>query len=719
MANSTVRRSVSRDRRIGQQKIQPLPLVTRRIAAWTVEVSMVVISAVVPFSAGMYIKENAQGTQVALNPVLAATAETITKTLSLPVTRSDRQVPPLTNFLWSAVLVVPVSLTVWQIYLMAKTGSTLPKRWFGVRVVTAKGTVPGLRRVLLREAIGTWGVPLTLAYIIWLGSAFPNLGILIGLSGLMVLAEGISARFNRQRRCWHDQLAGTYVVSANRTFAPFAAPPNLGMRSLKPLDSSHQLDSSVYYPNVRFVMPPTQRRSWWKWMRQHPSLTLLLVSLSSMAAVLATLVGTQIYIQTQKNYRESQQYKSQQFIALLQKLDADATTLDERQKAVLALGTLDNPQSLQLLVDLLGQETKPELIDAIQQAVASTGPRALPYLQTLNKSVANQLETQRYTATPSELSVLNQRLQATQKAIANVLTIYSGKLQTVDLNRINLGQIQNDPGFSLVLDEIDFAGIDLRAANLNQASLQHSRWRNQGDDGQWDTFDDAIADLSKAQLQAVNLTNADLSRVPLNRANLIRANLNQANLAGASLTEANLSSTQLVGANLQAATLTNASLTGADLGEAVLDRANLYAARLGRVNALGTQLKSANLSHSNWQGADLSRADLSNANLRQTDFSNTKLNGANFRNAQLQDSNLRGADLTLADLRGADLTGVDMQGAILFASKSNQPNPFIATLPTEAQSALVEGVDFAKAKNLDAKQLAHICNQGGIHPRCP
>jgi len=36
----------------------------------------------------------------------------------------------------------------------------------------------------------------------------------------MVLGEGMSARFHRQRRCLHD-LAGTYVVNANRTSVPY------------------------------------------------------------------------------------------------------------------------------------------------------------------------------------------------------------------------------------------------------------------------------------------------------------------------------------------------------------------------------------------------------------------------------------------------------------------------------------------------------------------
>lgn len=734
MANTTVRRSISRDRRIGQQKLQPLPLVTRRFAAWTIEVSLIAISGLVPFSIGTYVKSNLAGELVPLNPVLAVTQEAIAITLARPAEQSDvfskgevlRRVPPLTNMLWSVALIAPIGVTFWQLYLMAKTGSTLPKRWFGVRVVTASGTVPGIRRVLLREGIGCWGLPLSIAYLLWyFSSGFPSISVLVGLSGLMVFGEGTSARFSRQRRCFHDRLVGTYVVDANRTFRPFAARSSASVsQTLMQPNKSYppQIDSSTYYANTKLVIPAAtkQRRSCWKWMRQHPSVTLLLVSLSSMATVLATLVGTQIYIQTQKNHREFQQYKSEQFIALLKQLNADPTKLDERQKAVLAMGTLDNPQSLQLLVDLLGQESTTELINSIQQALASTGPKALPYLHTLNQSLSNEINSRRYTSTPQELELLEERLLATQKAIANILSIYSGKLNDVDLGRSNLGQTLNDAGaFNLVLDETDLSGIELKAANLNHASLHNSIWQGLGKDGRADTFDDAIANLSDAQMQEVNLTSANLSRVPMNRTDLSRATLSQANLAGASLNGANLSSAQLIGANLRAVALANASLTGADLGEAILDGANLYAARLGRVNALGTSLQSANLTKSDWQGADLSKSDLSRANLRNADFSSTKLTGANFSNAQLQNATLRDADLKQADLRGANLTGTDFQGASLFTSKPNQPNPFIETLSEASRSTIVEGVDFAKAKNLDAKQLAYICNQGGLHPRCP
>ena len=723
MATPSVRRSINRDRSSVKERFQPLPLVTRRFAAWAVEVSLVISSAGVPFGIGMYAQSQPAGEQVPLNPVLAVVEKAIARTLALPVGVSNRNVAPLTNLFWSAALVAPFVLTSWQLYLLAKTGSTLPKRWYGVRVLTAAGKPPGMPRILLREGVGCWGLPLSIAYLLWLYSgAFPNLGILAGLSGLLVLGEGITARFERQRRCLHDRLAGTYVVDANRTFAG-----RLNRKAgEKPVsrETSYQwteADEDAAIATIVLTPEPNRRRSLWREMRQHPHLTLMLVALFSMAAVLGTLVGTQVYIQTQANQRQLEQHRSDQFLALLKQLNPNSrATLDERREAILALGTQNNPQALQLLVDFLGQETGPTLLDAIQQALASTGPEALPYLQRLNQYLWKDLEFLRYTSTPQERVFRAKRLQATQRAIATIVMIYSGKVHAVDLSRTDLGQTVTDSApFTLVLDKVNLSGIQLRAANLNNASFRGSRFRGMGKDGRWDTFDDWIADLSDAQMKAADLTGANLSRVLLNRTNLLRATLNQADLSHALLSSANLSSTQMVGANLREAVLTNASLTGADLGEAILTGANLYAARLGRVSALGTKLQFANLIQSDWQGADLSGADLSGANLRNADFRATRLTGANFRKAQLQNANLRNADLSLADWRGANLEGADLQGATFVSSNADKGNQFIQMPPSDSPSALVEGVDFSKAKNLDAKQLAYICTEGGRHPRCP
>ena len=647
MTSPTVKKSINHNRRSGQERFHLQPLVTRRFAAWLLEVTLIATSGLVPLALGIYVGSHPVGEQVPLNPVLVVTEKVITKTLALP-SSDNRKVPPLTNFFWSVALVAPILLSSWQLYLLATTGSTLPKRWFNVRVVTATGKL-GMSRVLLREGIGSWGLPLLIAYLLWLYSGAFSFSLLVELSLLTVLGEGMSARFHRQRRCLHDLLAGTYVVDANRTNA------------MGSLSDQGRSQPRWDYRSITSLPPRRkQQHGLWKWMRQHPNLTLLLVALSSMAAVLGTLIGTQVYIQTQANQRTLAQNKSKQFLTLMRQLNPGASTsLEEKQRAIIALGTLNDPQALQLLVALLGQETVSGLLDAIQQALVSTGPRTLPYLQRLNQSFSSDLDPLRYTRTPQEQVLRTKRLQVTQLAIAKVLMTYSGEVHSVDLSRTDLSQTSTDSAtFNLALNKIDLSGIQLRGANLNKASFRSSRLRSAGVDGRWNTTDDWIADLSDAQLKEADLTDANLSRILMNRTNLIRATLNGADLSGASLSGANLSSTQLVGANLRDAVLANASLTGADLGEANLSRANLYAARLGRVSALGTQLQLANLSKSDWRGADLSRADLSRANLRNADFSTT-------------------------------------------------------------QSALVEGVDFTKVKNLNPQQLAYICTQGGRHPRCP
>jgi hypothetical protein len=84
-----------------------------------------------------------------------------------------------------------------------------------------------------------------------------------------------------------------------------------------------------------------------------PNITLLIVALSSMATVLGTLIGTQLYIQTQINHREQERHNREQFLALVRQLSPNsASTLEERQRAILAMGMLKNTQAFQLLVDL-------------------------------------------------------------------------------------------------------------------------------------------------------------------------------------------------------------------------------------------------------------------------------------------------------------------------------------------------------------------------------
>ena len=741
MASPSIKRSKSQE--VGQsfplRLHLALPLVSRRCAAVLIEVSLVAASALVPYSIGLYAKDHSTAQPVPLNPVLASTEEAIAKTLAYPLRElQTRQVAPLTNLFWCGALVMPVVVASWQLYRLGKTGKTTAKDWLGVQVVTAYGTAPGLLRVVWREGVGRWGLPVGTAYLLWrYTGAFPDIGILLGLAGLMLLAESASALFNSRRRTLHDRMAGTYVVEASRVpphTEPFHSRRTPGREQFVTLEvengwqspsedtaTSHRHDRTVTTIVLTSQQPNRRSLNLWLWMRRHPGLTLLIIAFAGMASVLGTFVGTQIYIQSQANRREFKQQDNEVFLALVKQLSSTSpTAVEERRGALLALARLDDSRAVPLLVDMLGQEKTPTLIDAIQQALVSTGPESLPALRRLNQSLQNDQETLRRRGAAKELQVVALRQRATSRAIAKILTVYAGQTHNADLSRTNLGQVNSGAAqFTLVLDNLDLSGINFRSAILSNASLRNSRFYGAGEDQRLGTFDDSLADLSGADLKEADLTGVNLSNVLMNRTNFVRATLNQANLSNSHLEGANLSSTQLIGADLQQAMLENASLTGANLGQAKLGLSNLHGARLGQANAMGGDFSYADLSQSNWQGADLSRANLSNANLREADLSATKLVEANLSDAQLQNANLRNSNLSATNLQGANLIGADFLGATFAAATPGQSNQFLEKPPVAASAARVKGVNFAKAKNLDAKQIKFICTHGGQHPQCP
>ena len=716
-----------------------LPLVMRRCAAVVLEVSLVGASALLPYTIGWYAKNQSQVDRVPLNPVVASTEDAIAKTLAYPRARLNREVAPLTNLFWCIALVMPIGVVSWQVYLLAKTGQTTPKRWLGVRVVSAYGTPPGLIRALWREAVGHWGWPVGTAYLLWrYTGAFPDFGILLGLAGVMLLAESASALFHPRYRTLHDRLAGTYVLKANRPLPSYSEPfedwsvvGNNPSVTLEVENGWHSPDNGSGNGNgngktvttivLTSQAPPPRSPSLWLWMRRHPGLTLVMVSFAGMTSVLGTFVGTQVYIQSQTNQRQFKQQNDEVFLALVKQLSStSATATEERQGAILALARQDDTRALPFLVDLLGQEKTPSLIDAIQQALVSKGPEALPVLRHLNQSLQNDQQTLARRGTPREQQLIAWRQRATNRAIAKILTIYGSQLHNADLSRTDLSQTGSGLApFVLVLDHLDLSGINFRSANLAGASFQHSRFYGAGEDERWGTYDDWIADLSGAELKEADFTGAILNHVVMNRSNFIRASLNHANLSDSYLIDANLSSAQLISADLSRAVLENASLTGADLGEAKLTLVNLHGASLGQVRAVGAEFAFADLTQSNWQGANLSGANFSNAKLRDADLSFTKLVRANFTNAQLQNAKLRNTDLSLADLRGANLAGTDFRGAIFTVATPIESTEFIKKPPTATSGTRVQGVNFTHAKHLDAEQLDYICTNGGYHPECP
>ncbi|MGF1490959.1 MAG: pentapeptide repeat-containing protein [Microcoleaceae cyanobacterium] len=598
----------------------------------------------------------------------------------------------------------------WQLYRLSATGQTSPKRWFGVQVVNRYQVPPSLLQAFYRESVGRWGVPMGLAYIIWRSSgAFPNLLLLTGLAGVAILVDGLlGKRF--KGRTGHDLLARTSVREAGVKFLanPFTSYDLAG--------ESEAARSLVFTPRRRNF--PVDL---WAWMRQHPGMTLVGVSCASMAAVLGTFAATQIYIQNQANRREFKQQDNEVFLALVSKLSPDAQ-VDPAQKrgAILALGTLEDPRAIPLLVDLLAQETNPAMLDVTHQALVSAGPAALPYLRQLNHALRNELDSMEFGANAKTKQLTAKRQQATQRAIAKLLTINSGEIHNVDLSRMDLNQTAQGPAqFTLVLNNTDLSGLNFRSSQFKQADLSNSSFYSAGDDERYGTFDDWVADLSGADLTEVDLTGAFLSQVYLQRTNLLRAILNKADLSKADLIGAILSSAELIGANLEGAELEGAKLTGADLTNAQLSKADLDEARMMKVKGQGAEFIDSRLQQVGFQDADLSGADFQGADLRETDLSFAKLTGANFKNAKLQNASLQNADLSLANLEGANLNGTDFNGAKFVAAQpEGSDNQFIENIETANPSNRFKRVNFARAKNLSQNQILYICNQGGYHPDC-
>ena len=700
-----------------------VPLVLRRFTAWTLEVSFVAISALAPYHVGSVINQAYDGQPVPLNPMLSAAEETIARTLAIPVGDRHYAVAPLTNLFWSLALLAPLVVAGSQLYQLGKTGQTSPKRWLKLQVVTATGEPPGLAAVFMREGVGRWGIPLGLAYLIWRYSgAFPGLGILTSLSGLFLLGENLTVRYHRQRRGFHDRLAGTYVIDLARL--PREASATYPYRPMPMRLETTQVFAEENGAVTAIILTPKSRwggQGLWLWMRRNPGVTLMTVSLASLGLLLGTFVGTQVYVQGQANWRETRAQDDRLFIALVDKLTPPSNNpVEERRAAILTLGTIQDSRAIPLLVDLLAQENEPVLIEALQQALVTTGPDALAYLRRLNQSLRNDIESWSFGNNPQEKTTALLRRRATQRAIAKILTIYSGKLDGIELSRVDLGQAKDQPApFTLVLDQADLGGVELRGAVLSGASLRGARFNSAGPDSRMGTYDDWIADLSGTEFKEADLTDAVLHDVPLLRTSFVRATLDRANLNGARMTGANLSSARLIKTSLQRTALENASFTGADLADADLSHANLRAARLGQASAIGANFQSANLVRSDWQGADLSKANFQNADLKEANFSETRLAGTDFRGAQLQNASFRGVNLSSVNLRGANIANADFQGAIFAPpAQADSADDFIALAPEVDPTSLLRGVNFNAAKNLDERQIRYICAQGGIHEQC-
>ncbi len=701
----------------GKVKVNPVKLFPRRLAAATVELALMAVSALVPVGIGWHGTKYLNVQAVPLNPALVTLESAIARSLALPSTCTPprgrsctRLVPPLVNFLWTIGPIAALIVSIWQLYLLGLTGQTLPKRWLRLQVVTDSGEAPGFGRALVREGVGRWGIPLTSAYLIWLVTgAVPDLAILGVTIALMVAFDGLWSYFDPKYRTLHDRLAGTWVRSSRHSISG----PSRKMNSSNSKQVGIQLEGTA--PIELIAESNRASAQGWDSIRLPGRGKKALAVAVGLAAILGTFVTTQIYIQSQENARNQAAREQEKFLTWVRQLAPN-----ERQGAILGLASLDNPEAqFQILADMLALETDPAQINVLQQALVSSGGRSLPYLQKLNQATRTELDSLRYSTNQEELEGVHLRLQATQRAIAKLLQLYSTQFGPLDLSRTHLGQITTETApFTLVLEKTDLSGIRFRGAILSHGSFKGSQFSSPGGDRRFGTGDDQKADFTASVVTDADFTGAFLSHVILAYSNLSRTKLDRANLSNAQLTGANLSSTQATGADFQGADLTNATLVGAHLGEANLTEILALGARFPRVVATGANLAKANLTRSDWQGADLSRANFTQSNLQNANLSEAKLAGANLSSALLQDANFQQADLTSVNFQGANVQGADFQDAVFFKPLTQSGDRLVQSPEASTSPGFLRGVDFTEAQNLDNKQIVYICDQGGIYPLC-
>ncbi len=191
------------------------------------------------------------------------------------------------------------------------------------------------------------------------------------------------------------------------------------------------------------------------------------------------------------------------------------------------------------------------------------------------------------------------------------------------------------------LRALDLTGLDFRQAILVGADLREGK-------------------LSGVNCFACDLTDAKLNRADLRKANLDGSTLRRADMRGANLQNASLFATIIEQAQLDSANLSGARIIGY-LRKATLRGASLVGGDIGA--DMGNQ--SMGVMRANFSGADLSGADLTNANLFKADFSYATLHNAKLTGADLRNSELIGTDLTGADLTDAKLDLANVSGTIL------------------------------------------------------
>jgi uncharacterized protein YjbI with pentapeptide repeats/uncharacterized RDD family membrane protein YckC len=690
-----------------QPFVHGVPTVGRRLLAWGLELTIVVASVGVPVALGGYVNSRAENPQQQLSPVLAIAQQQTGRLLGLPRRSLPERITPLTQLLWSGALGLPLVLGAAHLYGLSRRGTSGPKRWLGLQVVTLKGQVPGWQRILLREGVGRWGGPLVVAYGLWrMSGTFPQLLTLAGLGLTALVIENLSGGFNRSRRGWHDWLAGTCVMDRET-----GAMVRLAAQWSEDNPAEAEASGALAWVEeggtlTAVVLEPSDEPQRSRFFRGWGAIAL--------ALLLGGVLGGGSYFLWQR--RTVQGLNQELFLSLVDTLTDPAANDDARRVAVITLGSVPDQRATPLLVDLLAQAEGPDWLDTLEQALVNRGPAALPALRSLNQRLSRELGLE---SDPDQRALLIARLQTVNHVVMQVVVLAGDDAHTLDLSNLYLGALTSgESAFVLTLPRQTLAGIRWRGAVMNRAQLQGARFYHPGPDRHADTYDDWFADMAGADLTDADLSGADLTLGQLAGASLLRAQLTETNLTLVNLQRANLERANLIQAQLRGANLAQARLIAADLTAAQLPQAILTNARLRRLTADGATFTGAQLQGADALEAILTAADLRGADLRQANLSGSNLAGANLADANLQGTNLTNTDLREVNLQGAVLVGTDFTGAIFAAQTTTNQDGFISSAANVQPGDRFAGVDFSQARNLDLNQIAYICAQGGLHEAC-
>lgn len=742
----------------------------RRLVAWSLELGLVAMGAILPWGAGQYaletasvalppiVEETAEGTTapdrqgaaatlVALNPLVGTAQNIWARVAQIPPHQLHRTVPHSTNILWTVALIAPVVVAGGQLFQISRTGQTWPRQWLGIQIISTGSAHLKGRQVLTREIV-RWGFPLILVGGITLVTDF-SLGLLTpAMVGLLAMVEGATA-IAPGKRAWHDRLAQTQVEIATAGYLPMdsskVSEPSRGHHS------PDQSESLVYSPPwtngllyqgngaVQLYGETANDDDWWlteaegnltsivlapralPTKQNGSSLVLVakpskpvrpwLVLTCGMVAACAAGFGIGRVTQSPTIDRAEEDVFLQTAQALSSKTQSDG----DPSAAILMLAQVDDPRTAHYLTDLLSQTSQTDTLATIQQALISQGLDSLSPLLALSRALENDLQQ------PLDANTRHSRLEqrhVVQGAIAKLLAIHNSELAGTQLDRVNLGRYHDaDRAFRLIQPGLLAAGTSWQGANLNQANLAGASFFDVGKDGKADSYDDQISNLSGITLVAASLEKANLQGAQLMNANLRRTDLKNANLTYGNLERAQLTNAQLINVNAPQSHWQGSNLVGADLTQAVFDGSDFTQARLNRIEAAHSSWTQATLPQSDWVGANLISSDFSQANLSNANFQGANLDSVNFNRADLRQANLRDTDLRQAQLTGVNLTDADLAGAI-FYDGSTISDSFITPNAQLSSARHLQGVNFSQARNLDGRQLNYICAQGGIHPSC-